>query len=236
MSYFSNIDAVLFDMDGTLIEHTWQLAQITDALFEQFQSALSPLTQVEFYGVFWPKNTDMWHMMVDGVIDGDTAQRYSYINTLRALDRETVLADDMVAAWSDLVLEEAVPFDDTPYVLETLRPHFTTGIVTNGFTSLQQAKIDRYRLSEAVDFCLISEEAGFHKPDVRIFEQALQMAGNVSPGRAIFIGDTLSSDIAGALNAGLQPIFMNPRDDQSPPAGVPKVNALSELLSLLPLP
>ena len=236
MSYFSNIDAVLFDMDGTLIEHTWQLAQITDALFERFQLALAPLSQAEFYQVFWPKNADMWYMMVDGVIDGDTAQRYSYVNTLRALDKDTSLADDMVAAWSELVLDEAVPFDDTAQVLERLRPHFTTGIVTNGFTSFQRAKIERYRLAEAVDFCLISEEAGFHKPDIRIFQRALQMAGNVAPQRAVFIGDTLTSDIAGALKAGLHTVFINPGNDQSPPAGVPKVNSLSEFLSLLPLP
>jgi len=234
--YFTNIEAVLFDMDGTLIEHTWQLSQITEALFEKFRSALAPLTCQEFYDVFWPKNADMWYMMVDGVIDGEVAQLYSYRNTLRALNKDETLAADMLADWIDLVLAEAVPFEDTNFVLKMLRPHFATGIVTNGFTSMQQAKINRYQFDRVVDFCLISEEVKAHKPDARIFEQALQRAGNIPPDKAVFVGDTLSSDIEGARNVGLHAIFINPRDDQPPPAGVPKIKRLSELLDLLPLP
>jgi len=236
MNDFSKIEAVLFDMDGTLIEHTWQLSQLTGAMFKQFQANLTPLTEAEFYDVFWPKNADMWSMMVDELIDGDTAQLYSYVNTLRTLKKDTALAAEMLAYWTELVLAEAVPFQDTTSVLKALRPHFTTGIITNGFTSFQWAKIRHYELDQAVDFCLVSEEAGTHKPDPRIFELALEKAGGLSPRQAIFIGDTLASDIEGALRAGLEPIFMNPRDDQTPPPGVPKIKTLAEFLALLGRP
>jgi len=233
MSDFSNIKAVLFDMDGTLIKHTWQYSQITDALFEKFASALSPLTCDEFYEVFWDKNVDMWYMMLDGVIDGETAQIYSYTNTLRALKKDPALGAEMAAYWLHLVLEEAVPFDETHTVLERVGAHFTTGIVTNGFTITQRAKIKRYGLAELVDFCLISEEVGFHKPDARIFEQALERAGNISPEQAVFVGDNLEADILGALEAGLQPVFIDLSDEQSPPDEVVKINQLTELLALL---
>jgi len=236
MTHFKDIDAVLFDMDGTLIEHTWQLEQITDALFARFSEDLAPVTHDAFFDVFWTKNADLWYMMVDGVIDGDTAQLYSYLNTLRSLEQDTALASAMVDYWTQLVLEEATPFSDTAAVLETLKDHFTTGIVTNGFTSLQRAKIKKYRLDKAVDFCLVSEEAGFHKPDSRLFAQALKYAGNISPERAIFVGDTLTADIEGAYQAGLHPIFINPSNDQTPPDGVLKISRLSELLTLLSFP
>ncbi len=236
MTYFTNIDAVLFDMDGTLIKHTWQLSQITEALFAKFSQPLSPLSCEEFYDIFWQKNADMWYMMVDGAIDGQTAQLYSYTNTLRTLQKDPSLAPDMVTYWTELVLQEAVPFGDTNTILQTVRAHFTTGIVTNGFISLQRAKLKQYQLDTAVDFCLISEEVGFHKPDIRLFQEALQRAGNISPARAVFVGDTLSADIEGALNAGFHTVFMNHRDDQTPPPSVPKIKNLSELLALLPLP
>ncbi|MFQ5577391.1 MAG: HAD family hydrolase [Anaerolineae bacterium] len=235
MTNLTNLKAVLFDLDGTLIEHTWQLSQITQALFEKFAGDLAPLTCDEFYTVFWPKNADMWHMMADGVLDGDIAQQYSYANTLRALNKDPGLAAAMLNAWQELVLQEALPFDDTGPVLQTLRPHFTTGIVTNGFTSMQRAKISRHNLDRAVDFCLISEEAGCHKPQPRIFEKALQLAGNIAPHRAVLVGDTLTSDIEGALNAGLKAVFLNPRNDQTPPDGVPKITRLGDLLTLLPI-
>ena len=53
---FSHISTVIFDMDGTLIEHTWQLAKICDVLFAKFADDLSPVTQDEFYDCYWNKS------------------------------------------------------------------------------------------------------------------------------------------------------------------------------------
>ena len=82
---------------------------------------------------------------------------------------------------------------------------------------------------------MVSEEAGYHKPDPRLFREALKRTGVDHPERVIFVGDTLSADIEGALRAGFQPVFINPEDNQTPPDGVLKIRALSELLSFLPL-
>ena len=235
MNNFKRIKAIFFDMDGTLIKHTWRYSQITDALFEKFSDALSPLSSDEFFSVFWAKNADMWNMMLDGAIDGQTAQVYSYTNTLRALNQDPALGAKMSDYWLHLVLKEAAPFDETPLVLQRVRARYVTGIVTNGLSITQQAKIKKYALAEKVDFYLISEEVGFHKPDARIFELALQRAGNILPQEALFVGDNLDADIRGALNVGLQPIFLNPADDQSPPDGVIKIKQLKELLALLAL-
>jgi hypothetical protein len=96
---YSHITTVIFDMDGTLIEHTWQLEQITQALFGRFAKALAPVTHDQFFEMFWTKNEDMWYMMVDGVLDGDTAVKYSYVNTLRALAQDPDLAEQMTTYW-----------------------------------------------------------------------------------------------------------------------------------------
>ncbi len=230
----SPVKAILFDMDGTLIKHTWQYEEITSALFDRFAGALSPLTRTEFYEVFWAKNVDMWYMMIDGAVDGDTAQRYSYINTLRALGQAPALADEMVATWVSLVLDEASPFDDTFSVLDTLRRRYTLGIVTNGFSTMQRAKINHYQLDDHVDFSMVSEEVGFHKPDARIFEAALRQAGNIAPHQAVFIGDNLDTDISGAVNSGIQPVWVQGNAGEHPPAGVATIRRLTELLSFFP--
>ncbi len=229
----SHITTIIFDMDGTLIQHTWQLSQITRTLFNKFASELDPVTHDEFFETFWGRSEDLWYMMVDGAIDGNTVAKYSYFNTLRALGKHTDLAEPMLAYWNKLVLDEAVPFEDTMVVLESLREQFTTGILTNGFITLQRAKIEKHHLSTYVNFTLVSEEVGYHKPDKRVFEEALKLAGNASPDKTLYVGDNLVADIEGAQAAGLTPILMNPRNDLTPPADITKINKLSELLHIL---
>jgi len=234
-SNFDHITTVIFDMDGTLIEHTWSLERVCDAQFARFAGALAPLSRAEFFDCYWSKRADMWYMMVDGVLDGYTAALYGYINTLRELGQDTDLAEPMLHYWIELVLDEAAPFDDTFAVLDAVRQKYTTGILTNGFTHLQQKKIDRHNLSAYVDFTLVSEEAGYHKPDKRIFWEALKRAVNAPPENVLYVGDNLTADIEGALNAGLTPVFMNVKNNLEPPEGVVKIHGLSNLLELLNL-
>ncbi|RME99559.1 MAG: HAD family hydrolase [Chloroflexi bacterium] len=232
---FSHITTVIFDMDGTLIEHTWQLSKICNVLFEQFANQLSPVTQDEFFDCYWVKSTDLWYMMVDGVIDGETAARYGYANTLRTLGQDPSLAQAMLDAWRALVLEEAVPFSDTFSVLAAVGKKYATGILTNGFTVLQRLKINKYQLADYVDVTLVSEEAGYHKPDPRVFDEMLKRMGQPRPEETLYIGDNLTTDISGALAAGITPIFMNPKNDANPPDGVLKITQLSQLLEILRL-
>lgn len=231
---YSHITTIIFDMDGTLIKHTWRLSQLTETLFARFAAPLAPLTHDEFFECFWPRNEDMWYMMVDGVLSGDMAAKYSYVNTLRALKKDITLAEAMVNCWNELVLEEAIPFEDTLAVLAAVRAKYRVGILTNGFTTLQRGKIKRHRLDQHVDFTLVSEEAGYHKPDKRLFLAALELAGGVAPEQVLYIGDSLVADIQGAQNAGMRPIFMSPNGDNCP-EGIVSIRQLSELLTLLKL-
>jgi putative hydrolase of the HAD superfamily len=235
MSDYSHITTIIFDMDGTLIEHTWQLSRLCEKFFAHFAKALAPVTQKEFFDCFWLKSADMWHMMVDGVLDGNTAARYGYANALRTLGQDVNLAEPMLNYWVELVLEEAAPFDDTFDVLNSVRQVYTTGILTNGFIHLQRQKIERYSLAEHVDFLLVSEEVGYHKPDKRVFWEALKLADDALPEETLFVGDNLEADISGALGARLTPIFINVKDNLEPPDGVVKIKRLSELLTLLGL-
>ena len=59
---------------------------------------------------------------------------------------------------------------------------------------------------------MISEAVGSHKPDRRIFEVALRRA-DVAPGSALFVGDNLKNDIAGAEAAGIAAILIDPKGE-----------------------
>jgi putative hydrolase of the HAD superfamily len=85
------------------------------------------------------------------------------------------------------------------------------------------------------DSLLSSEAAGSCKPDRRIFEIALERAG-CAPGEALFVGDTLGQDVAGANAIGMRSVLLWHRDDRSPPGdGVQPAHVVRTIPEVAPL-
>ncbi len=101
-----------------------------------------------------------------------------------------------------------------PDAVETLaqvreaRPGRRLGMITNGPSEVQRAKIDLLAIESHVDFIIVSEEFGAWKPDPAIFVEALRL-GSAAPESAIFIGDSAEHDIAGAHAAGIDAVWIN---------------------------
>jgi HAD superfamily hydrolase (TIGR01549 family) len=112
------------------------------------------------------------------------------------------------------------------------------GIVTNGPTEVQRAKLELLGIGRLVDFVLISEEFGLAKPDPAIFHEALRLAG-VGPEEAIFVGDSIEFDMAGAQAAGIPTVWVNrhqrPWTEPGPPP-TRQIRTLADLPQLLGVP
>jgi putative hydrolase of the HAD superfamily len=89
------------------------------------------------------------------------------------------------------------------------------GLVTNGPSDIQRAKIAHLGVETQVDFIIVSEEFGVWKPEPAIFAEALRL-GAAAPDDAIFIGDSAEHDIAGAQAAGIRTIWINPAQSSWP--------------------
>lgn len=83
------------------------------------------------------------------------------------------------------------------------------GIVTNGSTVVQQAKVDSVGLRSYVDAVIDSEAAGHRKPDRRIFEIAADALGVELGSHGWMVGDLLDKDVAGGAAAGLRTIWIS---------------------------
>jgi putative hydrolase of the HAD superfamily len=109
------------------------------------------------------------------------------------------------------------------------------GIVTNGPTEVQRAKLELLGIDRLVDFILVSEEFGVAKPDPQIFREALRLAG-VRPEEAIFVGDSVEFDMAGARAAGIPTVWVNrhqrPWTEPDPPP-TREIRSLADLPHLL---
>ena len=90
-------------------------------------------------------------------------------------------------------------------------------IVTNGITAVQKSRLGGCALAPYFDRCFISEEMGCAKPEKRFFDLVAAAIPGFDPADAIVIGDSLSSDIQGGINAGVDTCWFNPRKKSAPP-------------------
>jgi HAD superfamily hydrolase (TIGR01509 family) len=120
----------------------------------------------------------------------------------------------------------------THALLEALRERgLKLGLVSNAFDppELLHRDLAQFGIAERLDIALFSSEVGRRKPDPEIFQRALDALG-VDPAEALFVGDTLASDIAGAAALGMhtcQALWF--RVDDDPDAPEPDFQAFTQM-------
>jgi putative hydrolase of the HAD superfamily len=160
--------------------------------------------------------------------EGRDAESLAGLRVRCAAAMGPVLGVDVpVAALLDALHFFAYP-DAAPALRELRAAGFRTVVVSNWDHSLHE-RLQETGLAELVDGALASAEVGSAKPDSAIFAAALELAGTDD---AWHVGDTVEADVAGALHAGLRPIFIS-RHGAEAPEGVPKIDSLAALLPLV---
>lgn len=106
------------------------------------------------------------------------------------------------------------------------------GVITNGYSRMQNKKLDVCGLRPLFDAVVVSGDEKVHKPDPELFRRAAMRLG-VACENCVFVGDHPVNDIEGAVAAGMQPVFMQASGKFPPPADVPLVHTMAELLKYL---
>ena len=91
--------------------------------------------------------------------------------------------------------------------------------------------MDNCGLSKYFGQVIISEEAGFTKPEKEIFLKAMEAAES-EPHESIMIGDDLNADVMGALSAGMQAVHFDPNSSDNISEGYTKISQLTELIKM----
>lgn len=118
----------------------------------------------------------------------------------------TISAEELVAA----VRISAVP--DAEPALRGLRQWGKTLVVVSNWDCSLRSVMERCGLGPLLDGVVSSAEAGARKPDPKIFEVALGLAG-VQASEAIHVGDTPEEDVEGARAAGIRPLLIGPHGE-----------------------
>jgi HAD superfamily hydrolase (TIGR01549 family) len=128
-------------------------------------------------------------------------------------------------------------FEGTTQLLKKWRKKYRLVVITNGPIYSQRPKVERVDLSQHVDRVVLAGDHPWQKPDARLFQWALEQE-NLEPDQVIHVGDSLGSDIAGAINANIPNVWVNPSlrhgpREPNPNHVIPHINDLDGVLEKL---
>jgi YjjG family noncanonical pyrimidine nucleotidase len=103
-------------------------------------------------------------------------------------------------------------YPEAKEVLQSLAGHLKLGLVTNGVSETQRTRLALHNFDQFFDAIVISGEFGIPKPDSAIFEEALRSLNHDRTEDVLMVGDSLSSDMAGAINCGIGTCWFNPKN------------------------
>ncbi|WP_100398346.1 HAD family hydrolase [Bacillus sp. FJAT-44742] len=216
---------ICFDLDNTLFSHEQAFEKAIsfcfDEKFEELKSESSsvPYIKTDQWFYFFKKHSDeFWEDLEEERLTLEEYRKKRYEETMRifGLPIKENDASRFQERYQQVVGNFSTPFEGLYDFLDTLKKqNVKLGIITNGGKETQQKKVDNLGLESYIpkEHIIISEEAQVEKPDKAIFDLALKKMGekNLSP---LFIGDSWLLDVAGAIDAGWDAIFLNTRGEE----------------------
>lgn len=217
---------ILFDADETLF-HFDAYAGL-QLMFKGYGVDFT----LEQYGVYQALNQPLWVQYQSGEIGAKQLQeqRFSYWG-----EQLHVAPSLLNAGFLQAMAEVCTPLPGAVSLLNALQGKAKLGIITNGFTDLQQIRLERTGLHNHFDILVISEQVGAAKPHPQIFAHAKELMGNPDPESVLMVGDNPIADIGGGKQAGFYTCWLN-RFDATLPAGITadlEVQSLTELEAAL---
>lgn len=119
--------------------------------------------------------------------------------------------------------------------LQELSKKYKLYLASNGTAKVQAGRLKSANISHYFQDIFVSQEIGADKPDKLYFQRAAARIPGFDPAGAMIVGDSLTSDIQGGINAGMHTCWVNPRNLSHPEHIVPQyqISALCELPGLL---
>lgn len=198
---------ILFDLDNTLLDFDANQAESLKMLF--FEKGIE-LTD-EIYKTYDGINKELWCEYELGNISIDTLLNSRFTKTMNLYNREV---DG--SKWEidyRLHLNKGNQLVDGAYsLLSELAKTHRLFAATNGTNETQ---ISRLKLSGIYDFfedVFISEKVGFQKPSTKFFEYAFNHINDFKKDETLMVGDSLSSDIKGGIDSGIDTCWYNPNE------------------------
>lgn len=216
----NTLDAAVYRLSPGKMSYRWILFDADNTLFDFDRSAREALQQtVEAHGHRFESdqvtsyeriNACYWQAFERGEIDQDRLRVERFEELLPAIGMPTAIPGQFAEDYERNLSRGCHLLDGAEQILETLKPHVQLALITNGLKDVQRPRLANSPIRPYFRVILISEEVGAAKPDPRIFEIAFQRMGSPTRAEVLIVGDSLSSDIQGGSDFGIDTCWFNP--------------------------
>ncbi len=201
-----DIQTIIFDLDGTLCEYT---VTIEEAMRRSLLQCNVDHDLLGDLGRSAARYAEIWREEEAKQRRATTIHKQAWIKLLQErgeVDQQRALR--LAECYFNVRIASLRMFDGARELLKRLRRRFRLGLITNGPSDMQWAKIDMLKIESLFDEIIVAGDIGIYKPDERIFASMLQRL-DASAQHALYIGDSLEMDVAGAKQAGLHTGWIN---------------------------
>lgn len=202
------VKTVLFDLDNTLLDFNQAEKTALSKTLLHFGITPDEATLKRYSEL----NLAQWKLLELGKLTREEVK----LRRFELLFQEknfSVSAAEAAKLYETLLAQGHCFMDGAEELLKTLYGTYQLYIVTNGTLSVQKGRLKSSGIRKYFEDIFISEEVGYNKPSIEYFDCCFSKIPDFSKETTVIIGDSLTSDIQGGINAKIRTIWFNPNHE-----------------------
>lgn len=208
------IKAVLIDIDNTLLDFD---AYVQNAMKDGFEMFGLGIYDDSMFQVFRQINNEMWKKIEQGTLTFEELlkQRWNRIFSALGISFDGCIFEKY---FGEYLFDSAIPVSGALSLLDYLKDRYILCVASNGPYEQQLNRLKKGKMLPYFSKLFISEKIGVSKPSEEFFSHCLRELNTerrrkglceILPSEVIMIGDSLTSDMAGAVNVGFRTCFFD---------------------------
>ncbi len=195
---------LLFDADDTLFDYNKAESSALNKTFEEKGLCCTEACHSGYRKI----NFRLFSELEKGLISSGILRVKRFELLFREFDIH-LSAEEFSKRYLHNLADNSILIEGVLPVIRKLSPFYRMLIVTNGIADVQRPRLERSEIIKYFEGIMISEEIGYAKPASEFFDAVFKRMDNPSKKDVMIIGDSLTSDMAGGINYGIDTCWFN---------------------------
>ncbi|KAF1300952.1 MULTISPECIES: YjjG family noncanonical pyrimidine nucleotidase [Enterococcus] len=219
---------LLFDVDDTLLDFQAAENEALKALFQEEGLQLTPAIKTSYQAL----NHQLWQEFEQGKRQRDEVVNQRFSLLFQQFGKR-VDGTKMESHYRQFLNQGHQLLGNSREIIADLADKAELYIVTNGVSATQYQRLTDAKLLPYFKNVFVSEDTGFQKPMKEYFDFVFERIPQFEKKETVIIGDSLTSDIEGGIQAGIDTIWLNPAKAAASIAPTYQISKLDEIYTIL---